>query len=71
MSEQKTRILTIEVEALQPEANWIWDAHMKQPQFVNGVRVRMIADGSLQKELDELRAEHADAIERMDDDGYF
>lgn len=42
----KVRQLTLVISVDQPDANWIWDSHIKNT-FVNGVLVEKIAEGDM------------------------
>ena len=48
-----SRILTLVVEVDQPEADWIWESHLRGK--INGVIVKSISNGDLAKKLDEAR----------------
>ena len=62
------RVLTIEVEfESHPEAAWIWEAH-KENKIINGVKIKVIAEGSLDSQIEEAVAALASGA-ADDDDG--
>lgn len=44
------RKLTLEVEVDQPEADWLWNAHIENKP-IHGVRVLSLGDGTLEDQM--------------------
>lgn len=57
------RVITIVCEVDQPEANWIWENHLK-PGTTHGVSVIGIANGNLMDEVSDLERKLNKALDR-------
>lgn len=49
------RKMVLEVEVIQPDADWLWQAHIKQDQYIHGVKVISLSDGDLDEKLSDMR----------------